>query len=107
MGLSCFGAISGIGLDGWMGWLDLCAGLLYEHRFAMLIIGYPINTILYQWRYSGVFIYLIYIFQLDIAYVKNLPTNSHTQSKEQILGCVADIYRTQLSLGSDLWVRSL
>jgi len=37
MGLSCFGAISGIGLDGWMGWLDLCAGLLYEHRFAMLI----------------------------------------------------------------------
>ena len=36
MGLSCFGAISGIGLDGLDGW-DLCAGLLYEHRFAMLI----------------------------------------------------------------------
>ena len=37
MGLSCFRAISGIGLD-WvgMGW-DLCAGLFYEHRFAMLI----------------------------------------------------------------------
>ena len=26
--------MDGIGLDG----LDLCAGLLYEHRFAMLII---------------------------------------------------------------------
>ena len=28
-----------MGLDwvGWMGW-DLCAGLFYEHRFAMLII---------------------------------------------------------------------
>ena len=37
MGLSCFRAISGIGLD-WVG-LDLCAGLLYEHRFAMLIKG--------------------------------------------------------------------
>ena len=36
MGLSCFRAISGIGLD-WVG-LDLCAGLLYEHRFAMLIL---------------------------------------------------------------------
>ena len=38
MGLSCFRAISGIGL-GWMGWVgwDLCAGLLYEHRFAVLI----------------------------------------------------------------------
>ena len=36
MGLSCFRAISGIGLDGLDGW-DLCAGLLYEHRFAMLI----------------------------------------------------------------------
>ena len=35
MGLSCFRAISGIGYG--MGW-DLCAGLLYEHRFAMLII---------------------------------------------------------------------
>ena len=35
MGLSCFRAISGMG---WMGW-DLCAGLLYEHRFAMLIIN--------------------------------------------------------------------
>jgi len=34
MGLSCFRAISGIGL-GW-DW-DLCAGLFYEHRFAMLI----------------------------------------------------------------------
>ena len=32
MGLSCFRAISGMG----MGW-DLCAGLFYEHRFAMLI----------------------------------------------------------------------
>ena len=29
------GAISGIGWV-WMGW-DLCVGLLYEHRFAMLI----------------------------------------------------------------------
>ena len=39
MGLSCFRAISGwdgSGL-GWVGW-DLCAGLFYEHRFAMLII---------------------------------------------------------------------
>ena len=37
MGLSCFRAISGIGLGrGWVG-LDLCAGLFYEHRFAMLI----------------------------------------------------------------------
>ena len=36
MGLSCFRAISG--WDGYgMGW-DLCAGLFYEHRFAMLII---------------------------------------------------------------------
>ena len=35
MGLSCFRAISGLGLDGW----DLCAGLFYEHRFAMLIIS--------------------------------------------------------------------
>ena len=34
MGLSCFRAISGLGMDGW----DLCAGLFYEHRFAMLII---------------------------------------------------------------------
>ena len=40
MGLSCFRAISGIGLDGlgWVGW-DLCAGLFYEHRFAMLKIN--------------------------------------------------------------------
>ena len=30
------------GLDG-MGW-DLCAGLLYEHRFAMLIIHIPIKN---------------------------------------------------------------
>ena len=40
MGLSCFRAISGMGMDGMgmdgMGW-DLCAGLFYEHRFAMLI----------------------------------------------------------------------
>ena len=42
MGLSCFRAISGLGM-GWvwdgigMGW-DLCAGLFYEHRFAMLIM---------------------------------------------------------------------
>ena len=40
MGLSCFRAISGLGMgmgmDG-MGW-DLCAGLFYEHRFAMLIM---------------------------------------------------------------------
>ena len=36
MGLSCFRAISGLG-RGWVGW-DLCAGLFYEHRFAMLII---------------------------------------------------------------------
>ena len=34
MGLSCFGAISGMD---WVGW-DLCAGLFYEHRFAMLKI---------------------------------------------------------------------
>ena len=36
MGLSCFRAISG--WDGWDGLdgLDLCAGLFYEHRFAML-----------------------------------------------------------------------
>ena len=28
-------------MDGWDGLgLDLCAGLLYEHRFAMLIIVY-------------------------------------------------------------------
>ena len=29
-----------MGWMGWMGWvgLDLCAGLFYEHRFAMLII---------------------------------------------------------------------
>ena len=33
-GLSCFRAISGIGIG--IG-LDLCAGLFYEHRFAMLI----------------------------------------------------------------------
>ncbi len=31
------GAISGLGWIG-MGW-DLCAGLFYEHRFAMLIIA--------------------------------------------------------------------
>ena len=36
MGLSCFRAISGWDWV-WMGW-DLCAGLFYEHRFAMLII---------------------------------------------------------------------
>ena len=36
MGLSCSGAICGLGWDGLDG-LDLCAGLLYEHRFAMLI----------------------------------------------------------------------
>ena len=37
MGLSCFRAISGWVWDG-LGWdWDLCAGLLYEHRFAMLI----------------------------------------------------------------------
>ena len=37
MGLSCFRAISGLDWVwmGWMGW-DLCAGLFYEHRFAML-----------------------------------------------------------------------
>ena len=36
MGLSCFRAISGW-MDGLgLGW-DLCAGLFYEHRFAMLI----------------------------------------------------------------------
>ena len=39
MGLSCFRAISGIGLGmdwGWDG--NLCVGLFYEHRFAVLII---------------------------------------------------------------------
>ena len=37
MGLSYFRAISGIGIGmGWIG-LDLCVGLFYEHRFAMLI----------------------------------------------------------------------
>merc|ERR1711895_278609 len=35
-GFSCSRAISGIGWV-WMGW-DLCVGLLYEHRFAVLII---------------------------------------------------------------------
>ncbi len=40
MGLSCSGAICGLGWDGLDG-LDLCAGLLYEHRFAMLIRGAP------------------------------------------------------------------
>ena len=35
MSLSCFRAISGMGMDGWV-W-DLCAGQFYEHRFAMLI----------------------------------------------------------------------
>ena len=28
---------------GWMGW-DLCVGLLYEHRFAMLIISKRIGN---------------------------------------------------------------
>ena len=44
MGLSYFRAISGIGIGIGMGWigLDLCAGLFYEHRFAMLI-KYNIN----------------------------------------------------------------
>ena len=39
MGISCFRAISGMGWVGWVGWVgwDLCAGLFYEHRFAMLI----------------------------------------------------------------------
>ena len=39
MGLSGFRAISWMGL-GWvgLGW-DLCAGLFYDHRFAMLIIN--------------------------------------------------------------------
>ena len=32
LGQKCSGAICG-----WMGW-DLCVGLLYEHRFAVLII---------------------------------------------------------------------
>ena len=60
MGLSCFRAISG-----WMGlgW-DLCAGLFYEHRFAMLIsvtlfnaigfILYVIDT-MYQSFLNGVY----------------------------------------------------
>ena len=39
MGLSFFRAISGLGMDG-MGW-DLCAGLFYVHRFAMLIRQFP------------------------------------------------------------------
>ena len=46
MGLSCFRAISGLdglGMDG-MGW-DLCAGLFYEHRFAMLII---LNEVMFR-----------------------------------------------------------
>jgi len=40
MGVSCFRAISG--MDGvgmgwvWGGYGNLCAGLFYEHRFAML-----------------------------------------------------------------------
>ena len=34
-GFSCSRAISGLGWIG-MGW-DLCVGLLYEHRFAVLI----------------------------------------------------------------------
>ena len=37
-GFSCSRAISGLGWDGYgmVGW-DLCVGLLYEHRFAVLI----------------------------------------------------------------------
>ena len=44
MGLSCFRAISGLGM-GWV-WdgLDLCAGLLYEHRFAMLITAFIVHN---------------------------------------------------------------
>ena len=37
MGLSCFRAISGWDGSGSGIGLDLCAGLFYEHRFAMLI----------------------------------------------------------------------
>ena len=37
MGLSCFRAISGSGSGSGYGW-DLCVGLFYEHRFAMLIM---------------------------------------------------------------------
>ena len=36
--------MDGMGLG--LGWMDLCAGLLYEHRFAMLIKkdkGFPCN----------------------------------------------------------------
>ena len=35
MGLSCFRAICGYGLDGLDG--NFCVGLFYEHRFVMLI----------------------------------------------------------------------
>merc|ERR1711895_301605 len=35
-GFSCSRAISGLDWIGWDGW-DLCVGLLYEHRFAVLI----------------------------------------------------------------------
>ena len=43
MGLSCFRAISGIGLA-W-GW-DLCVGLLYEHRFAVLIMKITVTMMM-------------------------------------------------------------
>ena len=36
---------------GWVGW-DLCAGLFYEHRFAMLIIGGVIKRLFYSWQTS-------------------------------------------------------
>ena len=42
------GAISGIGL-GWDWDWDLCVGLLYEHRFAMLIIiKQEVNTGIFE-----------------------------------------------------------
>ena len=47
MGLSGFRAISGYGLDGYGLDGNLCAGLFYEHRFAMLIITGPVLILKY------------------------------------------------------------
>ena len=48
MGLSCFRVISGYGMDGW----NLCAGLFYEHRFAVLI-NTELSTITMDSNESG------------------------------------------------------
>ena len=46
MGLSCFRAISGWDGYGYGIGLDLCVGLFYEHRFAMLIIAVMVVFVL-------------------------------------------------------------